>query len=56
MIADSTCPDSCLHVVQRYQHLFDANSKHSFYLQSKVHRARERIELDMKEAAAKGEL
>ena len=37
--------------VQRYQHLFDVNAKHSFYLQSKVHRAREDIEAAAKEEA-----
>jgi len=39
---------SCL---QKYQHLFDVNAKHSFYLQSKVHRAREAIEAAVKEEA-----
>ena len=39
--------------VQRYQHLFDINGKHSFYIQSKVHRARERIEEELKEEASK---
>jgi len=36
-------------VLKRYQHLFDVNAKHSFYLQSKVHRAREAIEAAAKE-------
>ena len=39
--------------MQRYQHLFDINGKHSFYIQSKVHRARERIEEELKEEASK---
>lgn len=39
--------------LQRYQHLFDINAKHSFYLQSKVHRARERIEDELKQEASK---
>ncbi len=31
--------------VQRFKHLFDVNEKHgSFYLQSKVYRAKERLE------------
>ena len=39
--------------LQRYQHLFDANAKHSFYLQSKVHRAWERIQEEVREAGSK---
>ncbi|KAJ9525860.1 hypothetical protein QJQ45_009267 [Haematococcus lacustris] len=39
-------------VVKRYKHLFEVNEKHgSFYLQSKVYRARERLE---KEYEAEG--
>ena len=35
----------CHSAVQRYQHLMEANQKSgSFYLQSKIYRARERIE------------
>mmetsp|Transcript_20618 Transcript_20618/g.36773 ORF Transcript_20618/g.36773 Transcript_20618/m.36773 type:complete len:120 (-) Transcript_20618:1852-2211(-) len=40
-------------IKQRYEHLFDINEKHgTFYLQSKVHRAYERLEADMKEREA----
>lgn len=32
-------------MVQKYNHLFDVNEKHgSFYLQSKIFRAKERME------------
>ena len=38
--------------VQRYQHMYSVNEKHgSFYLQSKVFRAKERIEGELPEAA-----
>lgn len=41
-------------VSKRYQHLFDANEKSgSFYLQSKVYRAKEALELDVKASADK---
>jgi import inner membrane translocase subunit TIM16 len=37
-------------LVQRYEHLFQVNEKHgSFYLQSKVYRAKERLEEEYKE-------
>uniref|UniRef100_A0A7S3UDX2 J domain-containing protein n=1 Tax=Picocystis salinarum TaxID=88271 RepID=A0A7S3UDX2_9CHLO len=36
-------------IMKKYQHLFDVNEKHgSFYLQSKVYRARERLEQELK--------
>ncbi|KAJ9526747.1 hypothetical protein QJQ45_017505 [Haematococcus lacustris] len=44
------CVGTALHfavmlLLQRYKHLFEVNEKHgSFYLQSKVYRARERLE------------
>ena len=38
---------------QKYQHLFDVNAKHSFYLQSKVYRARQRLEEELKQEASK---
>lgn len=35
--------------VQRYAHMFEVNEKHgSFYLQSKVYRAKERIDAEIK--------
>ena len=41
-------------LVQRYQHLFHANEKNgSFYLQSKVYRAKEVLEADVKAASEK---
>ena len=37
-------------VMQRYAHLMQQNEKHgSFYLQSKVYRAKERIEQEVQE-------
>ena len=37
-------------IMKKYQHLFDVNEKHgSFYLQSKVYRARERLEEELKQ-------
>ena len=37
-------------MVQRYQHIFDANERAgSFYIQSKAHRAKERLEMEMQE-------
>lgn len=37
-------------VVKRFKHLFDVNERHgSFYLQSKVYRAKEALEEDYKE-------
>ena len=37
-------------ILKKYNHLFEANEKHgSFYLQSKVYRARERLEAEFKE-------
>ena len=37
-------------IMKKYNHLFDANQKHgSFYLQSKVYRAKERLEEEFKE-------
>lgn len=39
--------------LQRYQHLFDVNEKNgTFYLQSKVHRAMERLEAELKDREA----
>lgn len=36
--------------MQRFKHLFDVNEKHgSFYLQSKVYRAKEALEEEYKE-------
>lgn len=41
-------------IMKKYQHLFDVNEKHgSFYLQSKVYRAKERLDEELKQ---KGEL
>ena len=42
------------HVMERYKRLFDANDPTkggSFYLQSKIVRAKDRIELELREAA-----
>ena len=46
------------HVMERFKRLFDQNNPDkggSFYLQSKVLRARERIELEVREAAEAAE-
>mmetsp|Transcript_33813 Transcript_33813/g.74976 ORF Transcript_33813/g.74976 Transcript_33813/m.74976 type:complete len:130 (+) Transcript_33813:292-681(+) len=41
-------------VVKRYKHLFDVNEKHgSFYLTSKVYRAKERLEQEYESAGQK---
>jgi len=45
-------------VLERFKKLFDTNDPNkggSFYLQSKILRARERIELEVKEAASRAE-
>ena len=45
-------------VMERFKKLFDVNDPQkggSFYLQSKVLRARERIELEVRQAAEKAE-
>ena len=45
-------------VMERFKRLFDVNDPSkggSFYLQSKVLRARERIELEVRQAAEKAE-
>ena len=45
----STSCDS-LACAQRYQHIFDANERAgSFYIQSKAHRAKERLEQELQE-------
>lgn len=37
-------------IMKKYNHLFGANEKHgSFYLQSKIYRARERLEEEFKD-------
>lgn len=46
------------HVLERFKRLFDQNNPDkggSFYLQSKILRARERIELEVREAAEAAE-
>ena len=46
-------------VMERFKKLFDVNEPKnggSFYLQSKVLRARERIEMEVRDAAEKGEM
>ena len=46
-------------VMERFKKLFDLNDPKkggSFYLQSKILRARERIEMEMREAARKSEM
>ena len=36
--------------MQRYQHIFDANERAgSFYIQSKAHRAKERLEQEIEQ-------
>lgn len=46
------------YVMERFKRLFDSNDPKkggSFYLQSKILRARERIELEVRQAAEKAE-
>ncbi len=46
-------------VLERFKRLFDQNDPNkggSFYLQSKILRARERIEMEVREAAEKAEM
>lgn len=48
-----TPPPPLLLSLKRYEHLFAVNEKHgTFYLQSKVYRAYERLEAEIKEQEA----